>query len=236
MNFAATLIGPMDEARAVRILDRGRPLDRALLGLRAGISLALDTQDTPQVFLLARALDRDALERTLHKLEQSAEGRELIAERPAIDRAHVDFARLRALPAHTLGGAYVRMLDLQGLDPDIFQPPPGLAPELAYVAQRARQTHDLWHLLTGLSTEVPGEVALQAFTFAQLGHRFSLFIVVFGLLIFGLRYPRMFGSSLRLYRLGQNAPFLLAMKWEALWEQPLAEVRTRCGLGQAAEA
>lgn len=227
MDFAATLIGPMDEERAVRILDRGRPVDRVLLGLRAGISLALDTNDTQQVFLLARALDRDALDRTLRKLERSPEGRALLAERPAIDRAHVDFARLRALPADTLGGGYARMLDAQGLDPDIFQPPPGLAPELAYVAQRARQTHDLWHLLTGLSTDVPGEVALQAFTFAQLGHRFSFFITLFGVLLFGLRYPRLLGSSLRLYRLGRRVPFLLAVRWESLWEQPLADVRAR---------
>jgi ubiquinone biosynthesis protein COQ4 len=234
MNLARALIGPMDEARAARIVEQGRPLDRALLGLRAGLSLAVDTRDTEQVFLLARALDRDALERTLRTMKRSAEGRALLADRPAIDRAHVDFAYLRSLPADSLGGAYARTLEAAGLDPDIFQPPPGLPAEYVYVAQRARQTHDLWHVLTGLRTDVPGEVALQAFTYGQLRYRFSLLITIFGLLFFGLRYPRTWGMVRRFYRLGRSAPYLLAVRWEALWELPLAEVRARYGLGELA--
>ena len=41
--------------------------------------------------------------------------------------------------------------------------------ELAYVATRARETHDLWHVLFGCPTTVQGELALKALEFAQTG-------------------------------------------------------------------
>ena len=40
-------------------------------------------------------------------------------------------------------------------------------PRAAYLAQRMRQTHDIWHVLTGYATDVAGEVQLQAFTLAD---------------------------------------------------------------------
>ena len=216
----------LDEAETAEVLAKGGAFARMVVGLRAGMKLALDTTDTEQVFLLARTLDYGSLARKFRRVQLSEEGRALLRDRPAIDRASVDFAHLRSLPADTLGGAYVRMMDGSGLSPDIFKAPPGVEPDLAYVAQRIRQTHDLWHVLTGLATDVPGEVALQAFTHAQLGLRLSFMLTTFGLLIFGLRYPRMFGLVRRWHRIGRQAPLLLAVRWEALWERPLAEVRT----------
>jgi ubiquinone biosynthesis protein COQ4 len=220
----------LDENEAQAILNRGGKLARVRLAVGAALALARDTGDTEQVFILARALDGDSLPRIRRKLVRSAEGRKLLVERPAIDSRHVDFAQLRALPADSLGGAYARMLQERQLDPDLFQPPDLPDPELGYIAQRIRQTHDLWHVITGLSTAVPGEVALQAFTYAQLHQRFSRLIAVGGVLLFGLRYPFMFELTRRWYRAGRHVPFLLAEHWEAHWQEPLSAVRERLGL------
>jgi ubiquinone biosynthesis protein COQ4 len=233
MMTAMVWKSPRDEAEAARILEAGGWFTRAVIALRAGAALARDPNDTEQVFLLARALDSDSLPRMRRRLEGSADGRALLRDRPAIDRASVDFDALRALGADTLGGAYVRMMDANGLTPDIFKAPPAVEPDLAYVAQRIRQTHDLWHVVTGLATDIPGEVALQAFTHAQLGQRFSRAIVLHGLLIFGLRYPRMFGLVRRWHRAGRRMPYLLAVRWEELWDRPLSEVRAHLGLPNA---
>ena len=132
-----------------------------------------------------------------------------------------------------MGGAYARALAARGLDPDIFQRPPGLPDEIAYVAQRARQSHDLWHVLTGLETDIPGEIALQAFTHAQLGQNFSKLIVRFGLLFYGARYPRAFRMVKRAAAAGRDAKFLLAVRWEDWWADSLADVRARVGLDRA---
>lgn len=40
--------------------------------------------------------------------------------------------------------------------------------ELAYVAQRARETHDLWHVLFDCPTTVCGELALKGVEFVQV--------------------------------------------------------------------
>jgi ubiquinone biosynthesis protein COQ4 len=233
MQFTQIWSGPKSEAEAIAMALAADPWARGRMAWRAGMKLALNTSDTQQVFYLAIALDGDTLPRIAQRLAEHPTGSRLLRDRPAIDSHSVDYAWLRSLPADTLGGAYVRSLDSQGLDPDIFQPPPGLPADITYVAQRVRQTHDLWHVLTGLRTDIPGEVALQAFTHAQLGQRFSLSIVLFGLLFFGLRYPRMWRMVVRARKAGQTASFLLAARWEELWTQPLAQVRTQFGITAA---
>ena len=55
----------------------------------------------------------------------------------------------------------------RGLTPDIFAAKGELSRE-TYVIKRLRQTHDLWHVLTGIDLDVPGELELQAFTLLQM--------------------------------------------------------------------
>ena len=221
--------GPSSEAEAAALALGGR-FARLKLGLSAGIKLALNTDDTTQVFYLARALDQQSLPRLRDRLMQTESGRSLLARRPAIDRTSVDFDALRRLPEDSLGGAYVCMLDRNGLTPDIFQRPPGLPEDLAWVGQRIRQTHDLWHVLTGLSTDVTGEIALQAFTYAQLRLRLSRVLAVHGVLIFTPTRPRTFGLARKWYARGQKASFLLEVPWEQRWAEPLENVRRELGL------
>jgi ubiquinone biosynthesis protein COQ4 len=227
------LRAPRDEAQAFEIAESGW-LQRTGLALRSGAQLALNPGDTQQVFYLAIAVDRNGLPRVLDKLERDPDGAELLRTKPAIDSSTV--ARLRALPAETLGGAYARMLDSNGLDADLFQRPASLPEDIGYVAQRIRQTHDLWHVLTGLGTEIPSEIALQAFSYAQLGQRFSFLIATFGTLFYGLRYPGTLRKARAWYRTGSTLPFLLAVKWEDLWTERLDDVRARFGLTAEARA
>ena len=125
--------------------------------------------DTEQVFLLGAVAGRKRFPHLLARFVTSGSGLTLLERDASIDRKNVDYAWLLTLPADTLGGAYARMIEQNGLDPDLFQAPPGLPRALAYVAKRMRQTHDLWHLLTGYGTDVPNEIALQAFTYGQTG-------------------------------------------------------------------
>ncbi|MFO0549881.1 MAG: Coq4 family protein [Polyangiaceae bacterium] len=135
-----------------------------------------------------------------------------------------------ALPADTLGGAYVRYLDDNKLDPDLFQAPPGLPEPLGYIAQRIRQTHDVWHVLTGYRPDVSGELALQGFTYAQLGAPSALLIAALGTLT---KSPRSARAVLDGYRRGKSAVFLPVVRFEKMWELPLAEVQRRLGVPPA---
>jgi len=218
------------EARAARAAFSGRPLERLGIALRALARLAQDPNDTSQVFLLGLSLNARRFPELLTRMLLDDEGLRLLREQPSIDSSAIDYDALRALPADTLGGAYVRFLDDNGLDPDTFGAPPALPSVPAYVAKRLRQSHDLWHVVTGYGPDVPGEVALQAFTYAVTHMPSARLIALTGVLRHALREPRIAGMALEGYRRGKRAAFLPTVRWEALLERPLGEVQSELGL------
>ncbi len=220
----------MDEAKAARIALEGTPLERARLAYGALRDLLDDPNDTTRVFVLGLLVSRRSYPRFLARLTMDDRGGRLLRERPSIDSASVDFDRLRALPETTLGGAYARYLDAQGLDPDLFQAPPGLPDVPSYVAKRMRQVHDLWHVLTEYDTNVRGEVALQAFTYGQTGTPSALIITLGALLRFGASDRTMLPLAVDGFRRGRAAEFLPPVWLEEMWERPIDDVRRELGI------
>lgn len=218
------------EAQAARAAFSGGKLERLGIALRALSRLARDPNDTSQVFLLGLSLNAAKFPELLTRMLVDEEGMRLLREQPSIDSSAIDYDALRALPADTLGGAYVRFLDAHGLDPDMFHAPPALPSVPAYVAKRLRQSHDLWHVVTGYGPDVPGEVALQAFTYAVTRMPSARLIALTGVLRHVLREPRIAGMALEGYRRGKKAAFLPTVRWEAMLERPLGEVRGELGL------
>jgi len=170
-----------------------------------------------------------------HQIALDPEALSLLCDKPRIAKRDVDFDRLRALPETTVGGAYARFLDRHGLDPDLLADPIGHwsgarydDPDAAFLHERYRQTHDLWHALVGLGTEGHEEVLLHAFTWAQLRLPYSALIVTFGTLkhILLERRWQVLTRGLRdAYRAGLDAAPLLLVRWESRWDEPLDEVR-----------
>ena len=160
---------------------------------------------------------------------------QLYAERRAIDSHAVDLDALAALPPGTLGHEYARFLRSRNLTPDVFQAPPNVAdPRTAYVAQRFRQTHDLWHVVTGFATDAPSEVALQAFTFGQTGAPSSAVLALIGTARAASLGYRMARATWTSFRLGRTARYLGAFPWEDHWATPLTELRTLLGISPVA--
>lgn len=224
-----------DELAAARAALTGTPLERARIATRALLSLLRDPNDTRQVFLLGISTNRRSFPRLLARIAMTDEGGEMLRERPSIDSRHVDYAALRALPDGTLGREYARFLDDNHLDPDLFQSPPGLPEVPAYLVQRLRQVHDIWHVVTGYSPDVPGELALQAFSYAQTGTALSLIISVFGTLRWtfspppgaSTSGPKLIAKTVDGYRRGKRAAFLPVVKFEDMWSLPVTEVREK---------
>lgn len=214
--------GWMDEGRAVRIALEGTRLARLRLALGALVRLLRNPDDTVEVFFLGIALNGPHLPALMGRIAGDPDGLALLSERPTIDSKTVDWARLRALPISTLGGAYARYLDDNKLDPDLFQAPPALPEIPRWVAQRIRQTHDVWHVLTSYAPDVPGELALQAFTYAQLGAPSARLVAMLGTLFKAPRSARMVWDG---YLRGKAAAFLPVVRFEELWERDLEELR-----------
>ena len=174
------------------------------------------------------------------------EARELLRDKPrmaksngrlaALPGATIDYDELRKLAPSTLGGTYVRHLDRYGLDPDLLADPAGKwsgatygDPDAAFLHERYRQTHDLWHALTGLGIQGYEEVLLHAFTWGQLHLPYSALILAFGTLKHILLERRwdVLESGLRAaHEAGRSARPLLLVYWERHWQEPVADIRT----------
>lgn len=197
---------------------------RTALGALA--TLSKDSGRLDQVLVLTQAVNARSIARGVERFSATEEGQRFLAERPRIDRAHVDFDALRRLPEGTLGREYTRFLDDNGITPDAFEALPDVGDErAAYLMLRMRQSHDLWHVITGYRPDVHGEILLQAFTYAQLRAPGSLVLVIFGTLRWlGLR-PSQLRELYQAYTRGKATHFLPTVRWEELWTTPVSDLR-----------
>lgn len=229
--------GPEEaEHRAVEIALGGGWLRRRLFALRSLHQLGRNPGDTEKALLVGIALNGPKTIELVGRFASWPGGLRLLTERPGIDSRNVDYDALRALPDGTLGREYVRFLDDHDLSADLFRAPPGMPEVPAYVAQRLRQSHDIWHVVTGYGTTVPDEIALQAFTYGQTDLPSARALSRLGLLRWGWRYPSLFRAVRRAYSRGKNAAPLATVAWEDLWDVPLGEVRRRLGVQPGSEA
>lgn len=172
---------------------------------------------------LAMLLEMPRVRRKRRHFSKAARGRRLLEQRPQITFATIE--AMRALPATTLGGAYARFASARRLDPNIFPPVEQLDPERSFVFTRGVQTHDLWHVVTGIETSFRGEAVLIAVNAAQDPSFFSIGATLLGLLGTVFDEPRMLWLVARSYWRGLRARNLISTAWEDLWELPLDEVR-----------
>jgi len=215
------------ELAAVRAALDGKLLARLKLGARALRGILRHPDDTRQVFTLFLVMNAKHIPGFLARFIAEPGAVALLHEQPALDSRSVDFAALARLPADTLGGAYARHLSTRGLSPDIFKAPPGVPPTIAYLAQRLRQSHDVWHVITGYDTSVDDELALLAFSYQQSKMPGPALLATVGAVRFSLQYPGVIAKVRDGFRRGKAARSLIAVRWEDLWTTPLAEVRER---------
>ena len=233
----ATSVAARSDANLVDVADLPAPVRwfRAVRALRKILVNPEDTETVLEFTNVANAGRRRRDER-LDLFFAHPDGARLFAERRTLDSRTVDIDALAALPAGTLGHAYATFMKAHGITPNIFDgAPEGVYDERAsYFMMRMRQTHDLWHVVTNCETDPAGEIALQAFTFAQVRAPASAILAALGTLR-ALPYSRqVLRDALKLYRLGQNARPLPLVAWEDHWATPLAEVRRMLGLPVAA--
>lgn len=186
-----------------------------------------DPSRTDEVLVFTGYANAGTLARRQEMYQGDPEWEALYRDRPAIDSHTIDVAAMAQLPAGTLGRAYADFLIANGLTPDVFDgPPPGVKDErTAYAIQRLRQTHDLWHVVTGHNTDFAGEIRLQAFTYAQLGAPASLILAAVGTLKAARESVWLGREALAAYRDGKRAHRFATFRWEQHWTTPLAEVR-----------
>lgn len=145
----------------------------------------------------------------------------------------VDLDALERMASGTLGHGFARHILDHGFDPDYYRKIE-VRDDLDWVLMRMRQTHDVWHVVTGIGTDRLGEIAVKAFELAQTWRPLAAVITCGGMLRYLMRDPDQLGDVMAYishgYQLGLRARPLLAQKWEQGWDEPLAVWRDRVNL------
>ncbi|OKH49270.1 hypothetical protein NIES2101_21390 [Calothrix sp. HK-06] len=144
-----------------------------------------------------------------------------------------DLVSLAKLPSGSLGRCFAEYIEQTGFDPNYYRALP-ITDDTSYVLTRLRQTHDIWHLVTGLSSSVNAELGLQAFCLAQIRIPLPILLIAGGLLRTLFTQPEELGLLLEQiaigYRMGALAKPFLAQKWEENWDKPLVQLREELGV------
>lgn len=156
---------------------------------------------------------------------------EIIAERYVAPSP--DMEALAKCPEGTLGYCFAKYIKDTGFDPNYYRAVK-IEDDTTYIIHRLRQTHDIWHVVTGLGSDVNGELGLQAFCLAQIRIPLPIILLAGGLIRTLITAPDEIEHLLdRIavgYRMGSRAKPFLAQKWEENWEKPISELRKELGI------
>lgn len=195
-------------------------------------ALIANPQDTSKVFAVIRALGGPSLERGLRRFRNTDFGNKVLVDDIDILDTLRNRSMLESLPSGSVGSVYYHFTSREALTAD------GLIdastvnyesltdPQLVRYGTRLRDTHDLWHTLTGYGRDEFSEACLLAFTYGQTRNRGIFLIALVG--GFKLRQamgPGVFRALLHAYRAGHKAAWLPAVNFESLLDRPIRDVR-----------
>ncbi|UBF28996.1 hypothetical protein K9N68_14835 [Kovacikia minuta CCNUW1] len=136
-----------------------------LKAVQGFIAFANNPGDTEAVFDMADGLrDTDLYQHFIEYAHTQPAVAQILKERYFAPTPDLEF--LLNYPQNSLGYLYASTMKAAQLDP-VFYRQIQVEDDYSYIALRMRQTHDIWHLITGFGTDLGGELGLQAFTLAQ---------------------------------------------------------------------
>ena len=209
--------------------------------LKALGRLLSDKEDTGQVFEIMRALNGDANVKNYRQLLGTAQGGRLAYERVELAQRLMDDVWLDSFAPGTVGAAYRDFIRSENLSAD------GLAEisrqtlskveeqhPYAWFGRRIRDSHDIWHILSGYHRDGLGEACLVAFSYAQtraLGWALIAAGASWRALQAGSRpHARAIWQG---YQRGKAAKWLPGEDFTALMNEPLEAARRRLNIAPA---
>lgn len=224
--------------------ERQKPRIRPLKAMAHMKALIADKEDTEQVFHIIEALNGGALLKDLKRFAESEKGQARLKERrflaPILDGMRNE---LREYPEHTLGRVYADFMDREGLTGM------GLVEEsmkfrrkhkqyddtIQWYADRLRDTHDMFHVLTGYGRDALGEDALLAFSYSQNKGPGVMFIAYMGARQVRKEAPREARIMDMMWegkRNGAAAEKLVNEDFLSLLDRPIDEVRKKLNIAK----
>ncbi|XP_071638482.1 UDP-sugar transporter UST74c [Temnothorax longispinosus] len=202
------------------------PLQRVLLTMgSAAVSLA-NPYRGDMIACLGETTGTNALVRCHQWMKDTSEGQRVLAQKPRVNTSTVDLAYLRDLPPGTVGRTYRDFLDDNNVSPDdrlAVQFVDDI--ELAYVMQRYREVHDIFHAMLLMPTTMLGEVSVKWVEALQLRLPMCITGAIFGASRLRPRQRQLYLNHYLPWSIntGLNAKFLLGIYFEERWEQSLED-------------
>ena len=226
-------------------IDPNRPKSkrRPLKAWRHMQKLIADKEDTAQVFHIIEALNGNSTRKDFDRFMRTPSGQHLLRQRTYLPDLLDDHEPLKALPKGTVGRTYVDFMEREGLTAN------GLVEEslsqrddyqkfdddLLWYANRLRDTHDMYHILTGYGRDALGEDALLGYTYSQHGGLGIRFISYMGSRLITKEAPseaRIKDVVAEARQNGKRAKRIIEQDIEKLLDQPLDEVRERLNIAE----
>ncbi|MEM9668853.1 MAG: Coq4 family protein [Pseudomonadota bacterium] len=216
---------------------------RPIKALRHMKTLIDNKEDTEQVFHIIEALSGESLRNNFYKFVETPEGEAALKSRVYLPPVLDDHDWISELPKNTVGAAYLEFMEGEGLTAQ------GLVDEslklrsrrgefnddLSWYSDRTRDTHDLFHVLTGYGRDALGEASLLAFTHGQMPSRGVHFISFVGIREMKKHLPaeaRVMDCYREGKRNGKAAKDIAAQDIISLLKEPIDDVRAKLNIAE----
>jgi ubiquinone biosynthesis protein COQ4 len=215
-----------------------RPRRQWGVALRALRRLLADKEDTGQVFEIMSALNGDSVVRNYRRLLETPLGGRLAYEHVELAPRLMDDAWLDSFAPGTVGATYREFVRSENISAEGLaeisrqrQSKVEQATPYAWFGRRTRDSHDLWHILSGYHRDGLGEACLVAFSYAQTGS-LGWAVIALGAALrprSGAKHP--YARAIwQGYRRGKAAKWLAGQDYEQLMSEPLDAARRRLNI------
>ncbi|MFN3864394.1 MAG: Coq4 family protein [Erythrobacter sp.] len=204
--------------------------------------LVENKEDTEQVFHIIEATKGKRSHALAHAFIRSPEGQRFMAEGVDIPAMLDDHARWADCGPNSVAAHYIAFMKREGLsaaglvaESHKWAPPESLPKDQTqWYFDRLRDTHDLFHVLTGYGRDALGEACLLGFSYEQNHNKGILFIAYAGARqikkVSGTRAP-LFAAIKEGRRLGKVAAKIAHQDIVALMREDIGAARARLNIG-----
>ena len=205
--------------------------------------LVEDKEDTEQVFHIIEATKGRKSHAQAHTFIRSPEGQRMMSGGVDIPAMLDDHARWADCAAETVAAHYIAFMKREGLsaaglvaESHKWAPPESLPQDQTqWYFDRLRDTHDLFHVLTGYGRDALGEASLLGFSYEQNHNKGILFIAYAGARqikkVSGTKAP-LFAAIKEGRALGRAAAKIAHQDIAALMREDIGEARKRLNIGK----
>jgi ubiquinone biosynthesis protein COQ4 len=151
-----------------------KPRRQWIVALKALRRLLNDKEDTGQVFEIMGALNGDSTMKNYRRLLETPQGGRVAYEHVELAERLMDDAWLDTFATGTVGAAYREFVRSENISAEGLaeisrarQSKVEQAHPHAWFGRRTRDSHDIWHILSGYHRDGLGEACLVAFSYAQ---------------------------------------------------------------------